>query len=111
MPVRSWIQCPNTGKLIPREEYVRPKGPSHAVHGDIQAFVSPIDGEVISDRKQYREHCKKHNVVNTAEFDGAWSEAAKKRADYYEGRRSKEDSFRRKQQINEIINYHERNAR
>ncbi len=41
-----------------------------AVHGDIESFVSPVDGSVISDRKQLREHNIRNNVVNTAEFEG-----------------------------------------
>ena len=104
---KSFIQHPITLELIPRSEYVRPREASHAIFNDIESFVSPIDGSVISDRKQYREHCRKHGVVNAAEFDGQWSEAAKKRADFYEGKSSKEEAFRRKKAINEIINQHE----
>lgn len=37
---------------------------------DIQPFVSPIDGTVISSRTQYRDHCKRHDVVPTAELAG-----------------------------------------
>jgi hypothetical protein len=40
------------------------------VMGDIQDFVSPIDGTVVSGRAGLREHCLKHNVVPTAELKG-----------------------------------------
>ena len=65
-----WIQDPITHKLIPREEYVRPKERGHFVQGDVQSFVSPVDGSVITDRKQLREHNKRNGVVNYHEFDG-----------------------------------------
>ena len=37
---------------------------------DIVPFVSPIDGTVINSRTQYRDHCKRHDVVPTAELAG-----------------------------------------
>jgi hypothetical protein len=33
------------------------------VHGDIPAFVSPLDGSTVEGRRAYEEHMKKHNVV------------------------------------------------
>ena len=41
---------------------------SPAIHGPIEAFVSPVDGSVISDRKSLREHNERHRVTNTADF-------------------------------------------
>ena len=104
---KRWIQHPITFELVPRDEYVRPKEASHAIFNDLEGFVSPIDGEVITDRKRLREHMRKHGVVHQAEFDGQWSEAAQKRAAFYEGRSNQEEAFKRKQAINEIINHHE----
>jgi hypothetical protein len=63
-----FIQCPVTHKLIPRDEYVRPKEASHAVWNDLPSFVSPVDGSVISDRKQLREHNVRNNVVSADNF-------------------------------------------
>lgn len=37
---------------------------------DIQSFISPIDGTLISSRNQYRDHCKRHDVVPTSELAG-----------------------------------------
>jgi len=33
------------------------------VHGDIPAFVSPLDGTTVEGRRAYVEHMRKHNVV------------------------------------------------
>jgi hypothetical protein len=33
------------------------------VHGDIPAFVSPLDGTTVEGRRAYVEHMQKHNVV------------------------------------------------
>lgn len=61
------------GELIwAREDaLVSPSGTRLAtVLGDIPEFVSPIDGTVVSGRAALREHCKKHNVVLTADLKG-----------------------------------------
>ena len=72
---RSWIQDPVTGKLIPKDEYYGDNRTAHSVHGDIEPFVSTVDGTVIRSRKDLREHNARNGVV-TAEFDSA---AIKKR--------------------------------
>jgi len=65
----SYVQHPETGKLIPREEYVRPSNTEYpSVHGQIETFVSPIDGSVISDRSHLREHNKKHGVTDSRDY-------------------------------------------
>ena len=43
---------------------------TYAVMGDLPDFVSPIDGSVVSGRAGLREHCKKHDVVPTADLKG-----------------------------------------
>lgn len=42
----------------------------HYVRGDIQEFVSPLDGTAISGRRQYEEHCRRYNVVPTESLKG-----------------------------------------
>lgn len=110
MPRWKQVKNPETGKneLIPIGE--APRGSAGAaIHGDIESFVSPIDGTVIRDRKQYREHCKKHNVVPTAEFSQEFFERkAKERARVYTGERTKEEILKSKQQLWEIYHRHER---
>ena len=67
---RSWVQDPITGKLVPKEEYYGPGREVHHIAGDIEPFVSHVDGSVIRSRKDLREHNARNGVV-TAEFDTA----------------------------------------
>ena len=67
---RSWVQDPVTGKLVPKEEYYASDRTAHYLLGDIEPFVSHVDGSVIRSRKDLREHNARNNVV-TAEFDSA----------------------------------------
>jgi hypothetical protein len=72
-----------------------------AIHGDIESFVSPVDGSVISDRKALREHNKRNNVVNSAEFEGIKQQVT--------GEHTPAQTYARKQEMNEILNRAERN--
>ena len=97
-----YIQHPISLKLVPAEEYERPKEAGHFIHDDIRSFVSPVDGSIISDRKQLRDHNKRNNVVSADEFSKEHYESkAKERANTGNTR---EEVFARKQAIyNEII--------
>lgn len=78
----------------------------HAIHGDITPFVSPVDGSVISDRKGLREHNKRNNVVNADEFSPEhYEKAAKERARTYTGEKTREETYARRCEMNEIINH------
>jgi hypothetical protein len=72
MARRRWIQL--EGKLYEVGVDAIPEldgnGSGPAVRGDLPDFVSPIDGTVVSGRVQMREHCRKHDVVPTAELKG-----------------------------------------
>ena len=64
-----FIQHPETGKLIPAADYVRPDTNQSAyVMGDIVGFVSPIDRTLIDDRGKLRRHNAKHGVTNSADY-------------------------------------------
>lgn len=41
---------------------------------DIEAFVSPIDGKIVSGRAALREHNKKHGVTNIADYSPEYFE-------------------------------------
>jgi hypothetical protein len=83
---------------------------SAAIHGVIQPYISPIDKSIIHGRKGLREHMKKHNVVLAEEYGTqGWEEAAKKRADHYQGITSRQEKQARKEELNEAWNYHQRN--
>lgn len=47
---------------------------------DIEPFVSPIDGSVISGRRALEAHNRRHNVTNVADFKNEWEAKAKERA-------------------------------
>jgi hypothetical protein len=64
----SWVQHPETGEMIPRDEYVRPKQQTHHIMPDIEGFVSPIDQSVISSRSQLRAHNNRHGVTNIQDY-------------------------------------------
>ena len=68
MTRRSWVQHPITGKLIPKDEYVRPDTRQAYIQGPLDPFVSPVDGRVIGDRKHLRDHNKEHGVTNSADY-------------------------------------------
>lgn len=50
---------------------------------DLEPFVSPVDGKVISGRAALREHDKRHGTTNIADFKETWAKAAEKRAQMY----------------------------
>ena len=78
--VPSWIQDPITGKLIPRDEYVRPcLNETASVLPALEAFVSPIDGQLITDRGQLRRHNAKHGVTNSADYSDSFIAERKRR--------------------------------
>ncbi len=67
MTRRSWVQHPETGKLIPKEEYVRDGGSAY-IQGDIEPFVSPITGETITSRSHLRAHNHRHGVTDSRDY-------------------------------------------
>ncbi len=78
-------QNPETLELV---EITDDSGPSARIHliGDIESFRSPVDGSIITDRAQLREHNKRNNVVNSAEFSPEhYKLKAAERADHYQG--------------------------
>lgn len=110
-----WVQVWNKelgkSEFIPKDEAAVRLSGTTAVHGDIESFVSPIDGSVISDRKQLREHNKRHGVVNSAEFNPEYLEKKKKeREDLHQGIRQPDQIRRDKMEIWETIHRLERNG-
>jgi len=103
-----WRQDAISHELIPIDEAAA-KRDGHFISRDFEPFISPIDKTIVSGRKQYDEHCKRHGVVNAAEFDKAfYAQKAKERADHYEGRSSRAETQARRENINEIIGFLER---
>lgn len=67
---------------------------------DIPDFVSPVDGSIVHGRRSLREHNKRNNVTNAADFTNEWKEKAKERAKAftpgagYDSKRRKEHLIR-----------------
>lgn len=100
-----WNEAEGKSEFIPLDEAAAKMSSGVAIHGPMEPFVSPLDGTVISDRKQYRDHMKKHGVVPAAEFSPEFYEKkAQERAKHYKGERSKEEIRRDRMAMNEIIN-------
>jgi len=64
----SWVFDSAVGKLVKKEDYTPPDDSRVYIHGDIESFVSPITKELISDRRQLREHNREHGVTNSADY-------------------------------------------
>jgi hypothetical protein len=81
-----WRQVYNEEKdkyeLVPITDSSRAKASSADIHGDIESFRSPVDGSIISDRKQLREHNKRNGVVSAEEFSDEYY--ARKEREIYE---------------------------
>lgn len=77
---RSWVQDPETGELIPKEEYYGPRRDVHAVLGEIEPFVSHVDGTIIDSRQALREHNARNNVQQ-ADFDSSAVKARQQERD------------------------------
>jgi len=71
----SWVQDPETGKLIDKADLYRVDPNAPAILGSPEPFVSPIDGTLIDDRAQLRRHNKKHGVTNLQDFGDNGGEA------------------------------------
>jgi len=105
-----WRQCRHTGEFIPVDEAARQQSRSAAVQGDIQSFISPVDGSVITDRKQLREHNKRNGVVNSAEYSPEYyARKAKEREDFYAGKTSAAETRARRVEMYEHMVRAERN--
>jgi hypothetical protein len=104
-----WRQDKVTGKLIPIDETAVRRDAGVAIHGPIEPFVSPIDGSVISDRRQLAEHNKRHGVVQAQEFNPEFLERKRaERESLYKGEHTKAEKLARKQEIYEAITRAER---
>lgn len=49
------------------------------IQPDIEPFVSPVDGRVITGRRALEAHNKRHNVTNVADFSDEWRETTRQR--------------------------------
>jgi hypothetical protein len=64
----AWVQDSETGEFIPKSEFhtIDPDAPT--VLRALDEFISPIDGQRITDRGQLRRHNERHGVTNMADY-------------------------------------------
>lgn len=65
----SYVQDPETGKLVPRETYgsnARPDAPM--INKPFEGFISPIDRKPVESRRQLAEHNKRHGVTDSRDY-------------------------------------------
>lgn len=65
MARKSYVQVKIEGKwtLIPKEDYRPPEKRTHMVIPDLQPYKSMATGEMITSRRQHRDHLRRHNLV------------------------------------------------
>ena len=93
-----WIQI--NGKFIPKEKYRGDNTRSQATNilPDIEPFVSPVTGELITSRSRLRVHNKENNVTNSADFSPQYLEKVRKereREQYQQGRKERIEIMKR----------------
>lgn len=102
-----YIQDPKTGKLILAHLYRRASEPSLYIHGDIESFVSPIDGSTISDRAQLRKHNEKHGVTDSRDYGPEWFGRKEKEREQVMRCDSEKENQSRREHIFQAIQQHE----
>lgn len=105
-------QDPDTGDFLTLAEWEEKHGKEQrrsTVRGlgsDIDAFVSPIDGQIVSGRAALREHNKKHGVTNIADYsEGHFEKSGKQLAKQARGQTA-EDKKERCQLIDKTLNHY-----
>jgi hypothetical protein len=86
MPRKSWVQDPDTGELVPKDEYVshRELNPHHLVMGDRHYDgLRATDGTDISSRAKHRAYMKANNLTTMDDYQGKFQAEAKRRAEYF----------------------------
>ena len=98
-----WIQDPKTGKLVPQDQYHGTEPNRLYVLGDIQPFVSPIDGTLISSRSKLRDHNNRHGVTNSSDYSPEFLAKRKKARDDEITGNTKKAQQERRQLIDETL--------
>lgn len=87
--------------------YDEPTERAGIIMGDIEPFVSPVDGSVISSRSVLREHMRQHGLAHTEDYNkpgGFWEKSKQARADYLAGR-ANPGSKKRIQQMSDAFEH------
>jgi hypothetical protein len=77
----------------------------------MEAFISPVDGSLVRNKREYDDHNRRNGVVNAAEFTPEfYAEKAESRARHHNGEYTKAESHARKSEIYETMQRMERNG-
>lgn len=101
-----FIQHPETGELIPADEYVRPSSVNApSIMKPLDEFTSPVDGQRISSRKQLAEHNRRHGVTDMRDYSQGYIESRAKQRIEQSKRELKQSRVR---DIKHAIDKHQR---
>lgn len=108
MARKSFVQDPETGELVPKDEYI-PRhhlNPHHLVLGDRHYDgLAATDGTDISTRTKHREYMRIHGLTTADDFKETWDRRMQEKAEYYQGKRGtikKEDIARAIHQLESV---------
>ena len=83
---------------------------NHIIRGKFDTFKSPVDSSLIRNHREYEDHNKRNDVVNSAEYSPEYyAGKAKERQDFFDGKHSKAEMHKRKSEIYETWVAQERN--
>jgi len=106
---RRYRQNPKTLEMeLVSDNTVRERG--ILICPDIEPFKSSIDGSTISGRAALRNHNKRHDVTNPADFTNHWQQTARERERMYTGDPSF-DRKRRTEAVRQAVEKHEQRRR
>ena len=107
MSRKTWVQDPETGKLVPKHEYNRrPRRDAPAIQGDIEPFISPITRVAITSRNMLRDHNRTHGVTDSRDYsDSFLAERSTKRVNEMTGNNPAAKQERRELIIRELAKH------
>jgi len=115
-----WRQDSKTGELIRIDGEAQKQKVSGLDSGGgifpgakpFEAFVSPVDGSLIRNGRELEDHNRRNGVVSANEFsDDYYKRKADERARVLNAQHSREEQYRRRQEIYNAIVRAERNER
>ena len=68
------------------EQPSRDQARNHLISDAIYDGMKATDGTDISTRSKHREYMRRNGLTTMDDFSGEWAKAAKKRADYFQGK-------------------------
>ena len=103
----SWVQDSKTGEFIPKGEYQTVDPDAPMVLKALDEFISPIDGQRITDRGQLRRHNKQHGVTNIADYGSSYFDRKQSERDAVLSGNTRQAKNERVETIKRAIAQHE----